>query len=82
MERARTLCRAMQSPGVPEVLSVLGDEADERYPIYRTATPPDGAATLCTALFDLDKRQLRVYSDHPVREPKCHIVLDLRREGP
>ena len=55
------------------VLAVLGDQANERYPIYRTATPPDEDATLNTALFDLDSRSLRIYTDHPVLAPKKFI---------
>ena len=31
-----------------DILALLGDTADPDYPIYRTATGPDGAATLAT----------------------------------
>ena len=31
-----------------DILAMLGDTADPDYPIYRTATGPDGAATLAT----------------------------------
>ena len=43
------------------VLALLGDQSDRDYPIYRDAAPPDSNATLCSALFDLDSRQLRIY---------------------
>ena len=55
------------------VMAVLGDRADEKYPIYRTATPPDENVTLCTALFDLDGRRLRLHTDHPVLVPEKFI---------
>jgi hypothetical protein len=59
------------------VLAVLGDQASERYPIYRTATSPDDNATLSTALFDLDGRRLRIYTDHPVLAPKEFIEFNI-----
>ena len=31
-----------------DILALLGDTADTEYPIYRTATGPDSAATLAT----------------------------------
>ena len=33
---------------VTGILKVLGDTGDKQYPFYRTATPPDGAATFAT----------------------------------
>ena len=77
LERARALCGATAPAEIGRVLALLGDETDRDYPIYRRAVPPVGGATLCTALFDLDRRQLRVYSGHPSREPEQCIVLDL-----
>jgi predicted choloylglycine hydrolase len=50
------------------VLRILGDEAGQPYPIYRTGTAPDNCATFCSALFDLDARTLRIYAGHPVRD--------------
>jgi hypothetical protein len=80
--RARALCQATPPTRAADVLSLLGDEADCDYPIFRIATPPDRSATLCTALFDLDNRQLRVYPDHPIRAPERCIVVDLWPEEP
>jgi len=57
------------------VLAILGDEADEQYPIYRTAAAPDQSATLCTALFDLDAHQLRIYTGHPTQAPGEFLAL-------
>ncbi len=73
VERAHVLLQ--ESPPLDDAgaLAVLGDQANERYPIYRTATPPDELATLCTALFDLEGCRLRIYTDHPVLAPKEFI---------
>jgi hypothetical protein len=59
------------------VLAVLGDQTDRDYPVYCDATPPDTNATLCSTLYDLDNRQLRIYWDNPVREPEKYIQFTL-----
>lgn len=59
------------------VLSVLGDRGDGSYPIYRTAAAPDRSATLCTALFDLDARRLRIYTGHPQQEPEQFVEFSM-----
>jgi len=51
-----------------DILEILGDDDHDQYPIYRTATAPDVSETFCTALFDLDKREMLVYTGHPVRQ--------------
>ena len=75
--RARDLCHAKAPNSASHVLSLLGDEQARDYPIYRTAAPPDRNATLCTALFDLDARLLRIYFNHPVRDAEQHVALAL-----
>jgi predicted choloylglycine hydrolase len=69
MQRAREFLEHNRPGDAAGILSILGDMAEERYPIYRTAKPPDTDATLCTALFDLDARTLRIYTSHPTRAP-------------
>ena len=59
------------------VLSVLGDQTDPVYPIHRDASPPDDNATLCSALYDLDQRSLKIFTDHPVRQPDSYLELKL-----
>jgi predicted choloylglycine hydrolase len=59
------------------ILTILGDTSNPTYSIYRTATPPDDSATICTALFDLDARQLRIFTDHPVQNPDAFTTLDM-----
>jgi predicted choloylglycine hydrolase len=73
VERANVLLRDNPPLDDAGVLAVLGDQANGRYPIYRTATSPDESATLYTALFDLDGRRLRIYTGHPVLAPKKFI---------
>ena len=34
-----------------DIATILGDTEDKKYPIYRTATPPDTAVTLSTGGF-------------------------------
>ncbi len=80
VERAEAMLKEHGLAGLSDqdaagVLAILGDEASEPYPIYRTAAAPDRSATLCTALFDLDARQLRIYTGHPVRAAEEYIAL-------
>ncbi|TEU12083.1 MAG: hypothetical protein E3J21_22085 [Anaerolineales bacterium] len=77
VERASLLLQ--DSPPLDDagILVVLGDQANERYPIYRTVASPDEDTTLCTALFDLDSRRLRIYTDHPVLAPKEFIEFTI-----
>jgi hypothetical protein len=65
LARARALCRATPPTNATHVLALLGDQANRNYPIYRCAIPPDRSATLCSALFDLDARRLRIYTCRP-----------------
>jgi predicted choloylglycine hydrolase len=77
VERANAILEGNPPLDAAGVLSLLGDEADEEYPIYRTATPPDKSATLHTVLFDLDARRLRIYTGHPVRDAAEFVELEL-----
>ena len=77
LERARNLCQAPTPADAAHVLALLSDQADRIYPIYRDATPPDEDATLCSALYDLDNRELRIYWEHPVRKPEANIKIAL-----
>jgi hypothetical protein len=75
VERAGAMMRESLPQNASEVLTILGDRANEQYPIYRTATDPNQSATLCTALFDLDARQLRIYLGHPTQAPSEFVAL-------
>jgi hypothetical protein len=75
LERSMTLCRTTFPTNSRHVLALLGDQTDRDYPIYRDARPPDRDATLCSALFDLDHRQLRIYWDNPHREAEKFIPI-------
>ena len=68
VERARAILQDSPPVDAAGVLSILGDQANEHYPIYRQAIPPDRAMTFCTALFDLDARQLQIYTGHPTQK--------------
>ena len=75
LARARSLCRDTPPENATGVLELLGDQKDREFPIYRDATLPDDNATLCSALFDLDNRQLRIYWGNPAGEPEKYLQL-------
>jgi hypothetical protein len=77
VERADAILKETSLRGAAGILALLGDETDAVYPIYRTATPPDGQATLCTALFDLDARRLRIYTEHPTQTPGAFLEMEM-----
>ncbi len=77
LARARSLCRNTPPDDATRVLALLGDQTDRDHPIHCDATPPDINATLCSALFDLDNRQLRIYWDNPAREPEKYLQFTL-----
>jgi predicted choloylglycine hydrolase len=77
VERADTILKKIPVREAADILTLLGDESDPVYPIYRTATPPDGLATLCTALFDLDARRLRIYTEHPTQTPGAFLEMEM-----
>jgi predicted choloylglycine hydrolase len=68
VKRANELLKGALPGDAAGVLAVLGDRANDQYPIYRDATLPDSSMTYCTALFDLDARSLRIYTGHPVQD--------------
>ncbi len=76
---ARSLALGRETPPgkAGQVLALLSDQSDRDYPIYRDAALPDADATLCSALYDLDRRELRIYYDHPVKEPDKFVKLSL-----
>jgi len=75
VERARAMMQKNPPQNAADVLAILGDQTNEQYPIYRTATAPDQSATFCTALFDLDARQLRIYTGRPTQAPGELVTL-------
>jgi hypothetical protein len=77
LERADEILKQRPPQDAPGVLALLGDQTHEQYPIHRAATPPDKLATLCTALFDLDARWLRIYTGHPSQAPGEFIELEI-----
>jgi hypothetical protein len=77
LERSAALNREAPPGEAGHVLALLGNQSDRDYPIYRDATLPDVDATLCSALYDLDSRELRIYYDHPIKEPEKYVKLSL-----
>jgi hypothetical protein len=77
LERSLALNREAPPGEAGHVLALLGNQSDRDYPIYRDATLPDVDATLCSALYDLDSRELRIYYDHPVNEPGKYLKFSI-----
>ena len=75
VERAGVMMQKSPPQNAADVLTILGDQTDEQYPIHCTTTAPDRSATLCTALFDLEARQLRIYEDNPAQAPGEYLAL-------
>jgi predicted choloylglycine hydrolase len=75
VKRARVVLQNSPPQDAAEVLAILGDQANEQYPIHRTAAAPDQSATLCTALFNLEARQLCIYTDHPIQAPSEFVAF-------
>ncbi|NIM96273.1 MAG: hypothetical protein GTO18_21455 [Anaerolineales bacterium] len=73
LERALNLYESSSSMDTTRVLEILGDQEDRDFPIFRDASPPDPAATLCTTLFDLDDRKFHVFWGHPLGETEKTI---------
>jgi hypothetical protein len=77
LERAEAIVRRQAPQDAAGVLAILGDQDHPHYPIHRAATPPDRLVTLCTALFDLDARRLRIYTSHPARVPNDSVEFKI-----
>ena len=72
VKRATSLINGMDTFSNSDILTVLTDQQNPEYPIFRTAQPPDDIATLVTCVFDLDTKQLAIYYGHPIKEEeKC-----------
>jgi len=63
--RAQQFMQQQPIKNAADILSLLSDEADSNYPIYRRAHGADSSETFCTALFDLDARTMSVYMGQP-----------------
>lgn len=57
----------LQAPSTREdILTVLGDTKDKKYPIWRSGS--DNVYTLCTAFFDLQAETVEVIFDNPKKD--------------
>uniref|UniRef100_A0A0D3EL68 Peptidase C45 hydrolase domain-containing protein n=1 Tax=Oryza barthii TaxID=65489 RepID=A0A0D3EL68_9ORYZ len=55
-----------------KALSLLGDTADDKYPIYMTGPT---LYTLCTVLVDLDEATMTIYKGNPKNRDAVRLVL-------
>jgi len=59
-------------------LTILSDQKDSNYPIFRNAHPPDDIATLATCLFDLCASKLVIYWGHPINEKEKSMEIPMQ----
>jgi len=73
--------RADQIPApqsATDILRILGDNKDTQWPIYRNGAPPDtGSVTVATALFDLDRHRVSIWTDNPKLNPSPLYVIPM-----
>lgn len=73
--------KAAKSLPIPQdtdsIFRILGDTSNSSYPIYRNGNPPDGIATLTTAVFKvpLSSGNLRTSSDNH-KEPTMEVIMN------
>lgn len=60
VQRAADLMAGKDDLNQADVFAILSDCENETFPICRTASGADSIATICTAVFDLDQRQLQI----------------------
>ena len=77
VRRANELMKQNKLANAVDILNILGDRSDQDYPVYRTASVPDNLETFCTALFDLDARELRVYLNNPAEDQDDFITFHM-----
>uniref|UniRef100_A0A453EGB4 Peptidase C45 hydrolase domain-containing protein n=1 Tax=Aegilops tauschii subsp. strangulata TaxID=200361 RepID=A0A453EGB4_AEGTS len=70
-ERRAAQC-AMDSK--EKALAVLGDTADDKYPIFMTGPT---LYTLCTVLVDLDEETMTIYRGNPKNRDAVRVVLPM-----
>ncbi|XP_064611883.1 beta-alanyl-dopamine/carcinine hydrolase-like [Liolophura sinensis] len=52
---------------IEDMMKVLEDETNEKYPIFRTPRPTDRNGTVAVAIYDFINKQLDIYEDKPSR---------------
>ena len=76
LERAKAVVSEKPPSSPEDVLTLLADRTDKDYPIRAGAVPPEENATLSTALYDLDRKKVRIYPNHPVDDANTYLELD------
>ncbi|XP_068666595.1 uncharacterized protein [Aristolochia californica] len=66
----QTRAAQLQKESKAEILSLLGDSADETFPIYMTGPK---LYTLCTAIINLDSKTLTIIEGNPKKGDVCHV---------
>ncbi|XP_065180844.1 beta-alanyl-dopamine/carcinine hydrolase-like [Sycon ciliatum] len=66
MRRTAALYSLDGPTDVNSTLRILGDTADKEYPIYRRGHPPDEVYTIATAVYDLLRGVVDIYTTQPL----------------
>lgn len=70
----------VQAPAnAQDIAAILGDTADTQYPIYRHGNSPDDheVVTLCTAMFDLEAKRMKVWTGNPASPGSRTLQVEL-----
>lgn len=60
-----------------DLRQVLGDTSDDEYPIYRTPRPTDDSQTVCTGVFDMIDKTMKVFVGNVKTEAKPLLTMSL-----
>lgn len=60
-----------------DLKQVLGDTSNSDYPIYRTPRPTDDSQTVCTGVFDMLNKTMKVFVGNVKTETKPLIVMSM-----
>ncbi|XP_070578282.1 beta-alanyl-dopamine/carcinine hydrolase-like [Ptychodera flava] len=69
IHRATRLQEFSKPKGMKDMLDMISDTSNTKYPIYRNCTPPDICTTACVGAYDVRNDRLYIFRENP-RE--CH----------
>lgn len=77
--RYKRICEMPTPKNVQDVCRILGDTANEKYPIFRSPRPTDRSQTLATAVFNILENKLDIYLENPKESkvPSFYLPLDI-----
>eukprot|EP01001_Neometanema_parovale_P005954 NODE_2348_length_1443_cov_60.793939_g2231_i0.p1 GENE.NODE_2348_length_1443_cov_60.793939_g2231_i0~~NODE_2348_length_1443_cov_60.793939_g2231_i0.p1 ORF type:complete len:444 (+),score=77.10 NODE_2348_length_1443_cov_60.793939_g2231_i0:40-1371(+) len=58
-----------------QIVDILGDTTDEKFPMFRCGAKPDNCHTVCTTVFDLENRTFSLWNINPRGRPLLTLPL-------